>query len=44
MIEANLIHGCYLNNIKKLILLGSSVSPRDAKQPIKKEDYLLSGY
>ncbi len=44
MIEANLIHGCYINGIKNLILLGSScVYPRDAKQPIK-EDYLLSGY
>ena len=44
MIEANLIHGCYINNIKNLILLGSScVYPRDAKQPIK-EKYLLSGY
>ena len=44
MIEANLIHGCYINNIKNLILLGSScVYPRDAKQPIK-EEYLLSGY
>lgn len=44
MIEANLIHGCYLNNIRNLILLGSScVYPRDSKQPIK-EEYLLSGY
>jgi GDP-L-fucose synthase len=44
MIEANLIHGCYINNIKNLILLGSScVYPRDARQPIK-EEYLLSGY
>lgn len=43
MIEANLIHGCYINNIKNLILLGSScVYPRNAKQPIK-EEYLLSG-
>jgi len=44
MIEANLIHGCYINGIKNLILLGSScVYPRDCKQPIK-EEYLLSGY
>ena len=44
MIETNLIHGCYINGIKNLILLGSScVYPRDCKQPIK-EEYLLSGY
>ena len=44
MIEANLIHGSYINGVKNLILLGSScVYPRLAKQPIK-EEYLLSGY
>ena len=44
MIETNLIHGCYINGIKNLILLGSScVYPRDCKQPIK-EEYLLSGH
>ena len=44
MIEANLIHGCYINGIKNLILLGSScVYPRNCRQPIK-EEYLLSGY
>ena len=44
MIEANLIHGCYINNIKNLILLGSScVYPKYSRQPIK-EEYLLSGY
>ncbi len=43
MIEANLIHGCYISGIKNLILLGSScVYPRNSKQPIK-EEYLLSG-
>ena len=43
MIEANIIHGCYINGIKNLILLGSScVYPRNSKQPIK-EEYLLSG-
>ena len=43
MIEANIIHGSYVNNINKLILLGSScVYPRDCKQPIK-EEYLLTG-
>ena len=38
MIEANLIHGSYINGVKNLILLGSScVYPRLAKQPIKEE-------
>jgi len=42
-IQNNLIHGAYLNKIKKLIFLGSScVYPKHCKQPIK-EDYLLSG-
>ena len=41
MIQSNLIHGSYLNNVKDLIFLGSScVYPKNAKQPIK-EDYLL---
>ena len=41
MIEANLIHGSYINGVKNLILLGSScVYPRLAKQPIK-EEYLF---
>ena len=44
MIETNLIHGSYINDVKNLILIGSSsVYPRDCKQPIK-EKYLLSGY
>ena len=42
-IQNNLIHGAYLNKVKKLIFLGSScVYPKYCKQPIK-EDYLLSG-
>ena len=42
-IQNNLIHGCYLAGIKKLIFLGSScIYPRNSKQPIK-EEYLLSG-
>ena len=42
-IQANLIHGAYLNGIKDLIFLGSScVYPRLCKQPIK-EKYLLEG-
>ncbi len=44
MIECNLIHASYLNNVKKLLFLGSScIYPKNADQPIK-EDYLLSGY
>lgn len=43
-IQSNLIHGSYLNNVKKLIFLGSScVYPRNSRQPIKESD-LLSGF
>ena len=43
VIQNNLIHGAYVNNIKNLIFLGSScVYPRNCKQPIK-EKYLLTG-
>lgn len=42
-IQNNIIHGCYLSNVKDLIFLGSScIYPRICKQPIK-ESYLLSG-
>ena len=44
MIETNIIHNAYLNNVKKLLFLGSScIYPRMCPQPIK-EEYLLSGY
>jgi GDP-L-fucose synthase len=44
IINLNLIHGCYINDIKKIIYLGSScIYPRNTKQPIK-ENQLLSGY
>lgn len=44
MIESNIIHSAFLNNIKKLLFLGSScIYPKFATQPIK-EDKLLSGY
>jgi GDP-L-fucose synthase len=44
MIEANIIHASYLNQIKKLLFLGSScIYPKMAPQPLK-EEYLLSGY
>ena len=43
VIQNNIIHACYLNNIKDLIFLGSScIYPKLCKQPIK-ESYLLTG-
>ena len=41
-IQNNVVHCSYLNNVKKLIFLGSScIYPRECPQPIK-EDYLLT--
>jgi len=43
LIEANVIHASFLNNVKKLLFLGSScIYPRMAPQPLK-ESYLLTG-
>ncbi|MFV0577311.1 MAG: GDP-L-fucose synthase family protein [Fusobacterium ulcerans] len=43
MIESNIIHSSYKNEVKKLLFLGSScIYPKFAKQPIK-EEYLLTG-
>ena len=43
-IQNNLIYGSHLNNVKKLIFLGSScIYPKITKQPMAEED-LLSGY
>jgi len=43
MIEANIIHSAYENDVKKLLFLGSScIYPKLASQPLK-EDYLLTG-
>lgn len=43
MIEANIIQAAYLNNVEKLLFLGSScIYPKMAPQPLK-EEYLLSG-
>lgn len=43
MIEANVIHASYINNVSKLLFLGSScIYPKFAEQPIK-EEYLLTG-
>ena len=44
MIESNVIHASYINQVKKLLFLGSScIYPKLAPQPLK-EEYLLSGY
>lgn len=43
MIEANIIHAAFLNDVKKLLFLGSScIYPKMAPQPLK-EEYLLTG-
>lgn len=43
MIQNNVIHQSYLNDVKKLLFLGSScIYPKMAPQPLK-EDYLLTG-
>ena len=42
-IQNNIIHSCYLNNVRSLIFLGSScIYPKKPKLPIK-EKYLLTG-
>ena len=42
MIESNIIHHSHLNNVKKLLFLGSScIYPKMAPQPLK-EEYLLT--
>ena len=44
MIESNVIHFAYENNVKKLLFLGSScIYPKYSPQPIK-EEYLMSGH
>ena len=44
MIQNNVIHQSYKNNVKKLLFLGSScIYPKLAPQPLK-EEYLLSGF
>ena len=42
MIQSNIIHASYINNVKKLLFLGSScIYPKMAPQPMK-EEYLLT--
>jgi GDP-L-fucose synthase len=43
MIQNNVIHQAFVNDVKKLLFLGSTcIYPREAPQPMK-EEYLLSG-
>lgn len=43
MIQNNVIHQSYLNNVKKMMFLGSScIYPKMALQPLK-EEYMLTG-
>lgn len=42
-IQTSVIHSSYINNVKKLLFLGSScIYPRNCPQPMK-EEYLLTG-
>ena len=44
MIESNIIHAAFRNQVHKLLFLGSScIYPRNAPQPMK-EEHLLTGY
>lgn len=44
VIQTNIIRASYVNNVKKLLFLGSScIYPKHCPQPMK-EEYLLSGY
>ena len=44
MMQCNVIHQSHLNNVKKLLFLGSScIYPKLAHQPLK-EEFLLNGY
>lgn len=43
MIQNNVIHHSYLNNVKKLIFLGSTcIYPKKASQPIREDELLTS--
>lgn len=44
MIQSNVIHACYKNDVKKMLFLGSTcIYPKGCPQPMK-EEYLLSDY
>ena len=41
MIQNNIIHSAFLSGVKKLLFLGSScIYPKNAKQPMKEEEFL----
>ena len=43
LIQNNIIHACHINDVQKLLFLGSScIYPRQVKQPMR-EDALLTG-
>jgi len=43
MIQSNVIHSSYLNNVKKLLFLGSTcIYPKMAKQPMKEDELLTN--
>jgi GDP-L-fucose synthase len=43
MIECNIVHAAYMNDVRKLLFLGSScIYPKHAPQPMK-EEHLLTG-
>ncbi|MFA7059954.1 MAG: GDP-L-fucose synthase [Pedobacter sp.] len=43
MIQTNIIHNSWLNNVKRLLFLGSTcIYPKNAPQPIKEEYFLTS--
>jgi GDP-L-fucose synthase len=43
IIQANLIHAAFVNNIKRLLFLGSScIYPKNAKQPMREDSLLTS--
>jgi GDP-L-fucose synthase len=43
MIESNIIHAAYINNVKKLLFLGSTcIYPREAPQPMPEDSLLTS--
>ena len=43
MIQSNVIHACFLNNVKKLLFLGSTcIYPKMANQPMKEDELLTN--
>jgi GDP-L-fucose synthase len=43
MIQSNVIHNCYINNVKKLLFLGSTcIYPKMANQPMREDELLTN--